>query len=529
MPSLERPRVEYRTPEDLVRDVEQGTVRIPPFQRAFKWEAADIVKLFDSLLRGFPIGNLLLWRRPAPAQRLQVGPLTIDAEETGAALWVVDGQQRIVSLVGALTQAHQAVDPRFRVHLDLDSGEFHTSGTRQQPPRSWIPVSFLLDTAVLLRWMRSNSNWLTESQLTLADQAAKAIREYQIPTYVVHSSDESALLEIFTRMNTTGKRLTKSEVFQALHAGTVADDLTTLPGLGRITAESGFGTIDDRLALRCVLAYRGGDVFREDFRQEFAPGDDPAETLREVAGALRDAVDFLRGTCGIPHIRLLPYSHVLPTLVRFVKLHGVPAERAATLLRRWVWRSAVAGTRARGVSVADIRGQVAAVDVPKAVDGAAELLRRVQPFPDFVPELDKIHFSHAMAKINTLGLLSLEPRDPASGDLLDTTRLLENGSPLRPFLAAGGSALTDTLANRLVLPAGERTSPAQLASAPAHVAASQLIDERGQQLLADQHWEAFLSHRATACTTAIAAHVDRMSEWGARDGRAMTDILRSAA
>ncbi|MBQ0893004.1 DUF262 domain-containing protein [Micromonospora sp. U56] len=530
MPSLERPRVEYRTPEDLVRDVTAGLIRIPPFQRSFKWEAADIVRLFDSLLRGFPIGNLLLWRRPAPAQRLQVGPLEVEAPETATALWVVDGQQRIVSLVGALTQADRSVDPRFRVHLDLDTGEFHTTGTRQRPPRSWVPVNFLLDTAVLLRWMRDNSDWLTEPQLALADQAAKAIREYQIPTYVVHSTDENALLEIFTRMNTTGKRLTKSEVFQALHAGAVGDELSSLHGLGQVPATLGFGALDDRLALRCVLAYRGGDIFREDFRQEFGPHDDPSETLREVAARLREAITFLRGECGISHIKLLPYSHVLPILVRFHRLHGVPTGRSATLLRRWVWRSAVAGTRARGVSVADVRNQVTAVDVPEPVEAAVDLLRQVQPFPDFTAELDKVHFNHAMTKLNTLGLLSAEPRHVMNGEIIDVTKLLEQGSPLRPLLPEDDApVLASTIANRFILPPGERTPPAALAAAPPSVAASHLVSEEGQHLLAHGDWSAFLVLRTEECVRVITGHVNRMAEWGARDGRAMSDILRSAA
>jgi hypothetical protein len=34
--TLERPRVEYRTPVDLVREVRAGLIRIPPFQRGFK-------------------------------------------------------------------------------------------------------------------------------------------------------------------------------------------------------------------------------------------------------------------------------------------------------------------------------------------------------------------------------------------------------------------------------------------------------------------------------------------------------------
>src|SRR5262245_54445914 len=134
MAMLDRPRIESRTPEDLVRDVLGGRIRIPSFQRSFRWEATDIVKLFDSILNGYPIGNLLFWRRPAESGRVRLGPLTIDAPTVDSALWVVDGQQRVISLTGALIAADEAVDSRFRVHLDLDTGEFHTLGARQRTP-----------------------------------------------------------------------------------------------------------------------------------------------------------------------------------------------------------------------------------------------------------------------------------------------------------------------------------------------------------------------------------------------------------
>src|SRR6266545_2282385 len=99
---LDRPRTEHRTPIDLVDAVTSGQVRIPPFQRPFRWDAADVVSLFDSLVHGYPVGNLLFWRRAAPAEHLRVGPIEVDAPETDTADWVVDGQQRITSLVGAL-------------------------------------------------------------------------------------------------------------------------------------------------------------------------------------------------------------------------------------------------------------------------------------------------------------------------------------------------------------------------------------------------------------------------------------------
>jgi hypothetical protein len=216
--------------------------------------------------------------------------------------------------------------------------------------------------------------------------------------------------------------------------------------------------------------------------------------------------------------------------VRFVRLHGAPEGRAATLLRRWVWRSAVAGTRARGVSVADIRGQIATLDAVEPVGAATALLRQVQPFPDFTAELDKIHFNHAMAKLNVLGLLSVEPRDPISGEAIDVTRLLDQGSPLRPIVASDHLVQSGTIANRVVLASRDgRPIHQALVSASAEVAASHLIDEQSRQRLANGEWESFLELRTEACRSTITGHINRMAEWGARDGRSVSDLLRSAA
>jgi hypothetical protein len=530
MAGLARPRVEYRTPEDLVKEITKGQVRIPPFQRGFKWEAADIVKLFDSLLQGFPIGNLLLWSRPAPAQRLRVGPLDIDAPETESALWVVDGQQRITSLVGALVAGDSASDSRFRVHLDLDTGEFHTTGLRQDRPFSWLPVNLLLDTRTLLRWMRDNGGWLSDSQIALADQAAKAIREYQIPTYIVSAVEEEPLLEIFTRMNTTGKPLTKSEVFHALHSGMAGNEPLDLHSLGRTTAELGFGALDDRLAMRCILAFRGGDLFREDFHDEFVSVDDRTQTFREVAGALREVALFLSNEGGIPHVKLLPYSHPVPILVRFVRLHGVPQGRVSTLLRRWIWRGAIAGTRARSISVGDVRNQVLAVEKSNSLDAAQHLLGHVPSRLDFAAELDKTHFNHAMTKISTLGLLSRDPVDLLAGQTVDIPRLMASGSPLRSLINDEQITGAKTIANRIIGGAGSGQLLCQrLAQASPEAAASHLVDDRGQELLLSGDFEGFLSQRSVICSHVIRTHVARMAEWGARDGRSIADTIRSAA
>jgi hypothetical protein len=527
MATLDRPRIEQRTLEDLVREVQRGVVRIPQFQRGFTWETRDVVKLFDSVFRGYPIGTLLLWRRPAPAQTLHVGPLTVEAPEFDSALWVVDGGQRITSLVGALSAAHTSTDARFRVHLDLDTGEFRAVGARQEPLKTWIPISFLLQTARLLRWMRENGDWVSDAHLALAEQAAQAIRGYQIPVYVVTASDERSVLDIFLRINTAGKLLTKTEVFEALHAQASGDAPVTLATAGRVSAETGFGVLDDQLVLRCVLAYRGRDIVGSSFIAEFESAEDQAETLRSVGLILRDVIAFLRDHAEIPHVKLLPYPNVIPVLVRFVRLHGAPKGRAATLLRRWIWRGAVAGTHVKGQSVADMRGQIGSLHQSDPVAAAGALLERLPTNTRFTAELDRVHFNQAMTKINILCLWFAEPRDPATGTAIEISRLLDEGSPLQPIFTNTDVALSNTMANRVIAPGPARGLRADLAEAPIDVAESHLLDKKAQALLTVPSPAAFLERRAAKLTAAFEWYVDRMAEWGARDGQSIANLLRT--
>jgi hypothetical protein len=531
MPTLDRPRIEYRTPPDLVAEVKAGAIRVPPFQRGFKWESADVIALFDSVWHGYPIGNLLLWRRPAPAGRVVVGPVVIDAPELDVAYWVVDGQQRITSLVGALTAAEGVVDHRFRIYLDLESASFHAVGLRQQPPPHWVPVNRLIDTSTLLAWARENASWIGDRHINVADAAAKAIREYQIPTYVVTSGDELPLRIIFDRLNNTGKPLSKAEVFHALHSGLAGQEPADLRGIGAVPAVLGFGRIDDRLALRCVLAYRGGDIFREDFHDEFSSDDDRRSTFRGVGAALRAVVEFIQHEAGIPHGKLLPYSHIVPVLTRFVRLHGEPRDWVAHLLRRWVWRDAVAGTAARGTSVVAVRQAVEAVDTDNPLDAAQTLLQQVPASQagGFVPDLGKTHLNHAAAKINLLGILAARPCDLVSGQPLDLSVAFDTGNPVRDIIGDRAISLARTFANRAVVGSvPNRSVRMALAEAPGEVAESHLIDSVGQRQLATGDVEGFLRRRSEAVADTVRAHVSAMAEWGARDGQRIAEMMRSA-
>ena len=118
MQPLARPIADARSVSELVELAREGRLRIPPFQRRFRWYGKDIEQLFDSIRKGYPIGSILLWEREAQAAIVEFGPLEVAAPELRDAWWVVDGQQRLTSLIGVLASPADSPRAGYRAYSD---------------------------------------------------------------------------------------------------------------------------------------------------------------------------------------------------------------------------------------------------------------------------------------------------------------------------------------------------------------------------------------------------------------------------
>jgi hypothetical protein len=530
MASVTRPRVESVLPSDLVEYAREGKIRIPSFQRSYRWERSDVTQLFDSIMRGYPIGNLLVWQRPAKAGQVVIGHLTIDAPALGEAYWVVDGQQRITSLVGALTATSDTVDPRFRIYFDLEKGQFVSLARRTSPGVDQMPLSLLLSTARTNAWLRARPH-LSDEQLALADQVVAAIRDYRIPMYIVAGDDESALRDIFDRMNTFGKPLRSAEVFNALHSIAADREPSDLRTLAAAVRAFGYGEFSDQILMQSLLAIRHPKVDR-DFRNEFKDDEDRHRSLLATEKALGHVIDFLRDEAGIPHIKLVPYALFIPVLARFMALFGPPDGRAAELLRRWIWRGAVLGVAPQGNTVGLRQGAGAVRSDPTtSANRLLELLPRGAAA--WTPELAQTRLNRAQAKVNILGLLSRSPRllTPGLGrvgDLIDPVQLLEAGAPLQSLIDDSGD-LGRGIANRIVhppAPAGVNLREVLLREdLDVRVLYSHCLDAQMVDVLRSGRTSLFLERRAEIVRKVIADHVQAHALFGFRDGPDVTALL----
>ena len=323
--------------------VATGRVRIPDFQRSFRWTNQDVVALFDSLHHGYPIGNLLMWKREAPAQRLTVGSIDIDAPQRPDALWLVDGQQRVTSIINAMDAGSQR-DARFAVGYDLENA--CVVSTLGRHSRAVMPLFRLFDFESAWQWFEENTEF--QALRGRYQEAFNTFNAVSVPATVLEGADEDKLRVIFDRINQSGKKLKSFEVFEALNSS-VSDGRTLRSISDAVARSTNFGLLSEDQVLNVLKARRNPDYMR-DVRDEFGderrknsdfPDEDRDEAYAQTEFVLERATRFLQDNCCIPHVTLLPYSAILVVVSRFFALFPEPKRRNKELLKRWVWRTIV--------------------------------------------------------------------------------------------------------------------------------------------------------------------------------------------
>jgi hypothetical protein len=193
-------------------------VVIPKFQRRLVWKEQQRLALIESIYRGYPIGAILLSKRPA---------------ENGTEVFqVVDGLQRTSTLVRytkePLTWAPADLVPAGRTAaiasaLSIEQGSLATSILEWLRTTQKTSFSAGYSPQNLWRKLRDDFN-IDEARLDTVEsllgellddiKASVDITGLSIPV-VTYSGPESELPEIFERINQSGTKLSKYEVFAA--------------------------------------------------------------------------------------------------------------------------------------------------------------------------------------------------------------------------------------------------------------------------------------------------------------------------
>lgn len=491
-----------------------GGIRIPTFQRGIKWGPTDALALLDSIDRGYPVGTLLLWRRPAPEERLEHGTVRIDAPAREDALWVVDGQQRIVSLTRVLAGGGFPDEP-FAAFYDLQNGTFKRVSKRDTPAPHDLPLTELLDSARLVKWLYAHKD-VSEEHFDAAIQLGKRLREFQIPAYVVATNDERTVREIFRRANNTGKRMEDSEVFHGLY-GAKGPAPANLRDVAAGLADLDFGPLAEADLYNMLLATRGTDLSKErvpDLSQEQA-----YRSMVDLAQCARAALRFLRYDAGVPHVSLLPYQPPLFALARFFHLHPEPHPRSRELLARWLWRGAITGVH--NGSTVQVRRMLSAIgdDEHAAVQA---LLHDLPARPEDPLDVDDYSFRYARSKIQLLAMLALGPQDLRDGEPVapapDDLNSEDAYHRLVRAILPRGSDGTGGLANRMFHPSVHNGLARAIGACEdlRRLASHAISSEARRALRLGDHQE-FLCLRRQAILKCVERFTERRAQWDEPD------------
>ena len=351
---------------------EDGGFWLPNIQRPFVWTEEQICRLFDSILREYPISTLLVWKTTSSIRRrkfidnwtstLRLSDFYVPENDKKKNL-VLDGQQRLQSLYIGLCGSYEGKELHFNVlsgeHALPDDikyrFEFRNASTAEFP---WVRFKDLVFTTRRKRDIIdvicvSAKRTLTDAEtdklddhLDLIDRTIKM--EEAITYQELDSIDNPSLyteddvVEVFIRANSGGTKLGKSDLlFSLLNASwDVADK--SMESLLADLNRHGFAFDRDFILKTClVLLDQGAQYDVSKFRK---PGvRESIETQWEtLSAAIREVVDFVRGKTYIQCDKALPsYMALIPLI--FVRHHFPAAWKAAIKVDHFLLRTLLAG------------------------------------------------------------------------------------------------------------------------------------------------------------------------------------------
>lgn len=226
---------------DLINDVKNGRIGLPDLQRPFVWEDYKVRNLLDSMLKGFPIGYIMLWESPANYERTShIGDSEKLYKEPDDL--VIDGQQRLTALLAAM-EGVKIKDKNYKErHIKIGfnplTREFKVwTMAVERSPEYINSVSDVFDADkehAVTRFRRNYIKNLNEArekagdpvltedeEITVEDNinAILDLKIYSLPTLRINAqADEEDVSEIFVRVNSGGQKLTEKNFIETLLA-----------------------------------------------------------------------------------------------------------------------------------------------------------------------------------------------------------------------------------------------------------------------------------------------------------------------
>ena len=337
-----RKMVSYLNNEEMY-----GGFWLPNIQRPFVWREDQIERLFDSIMREYPISTLLVWRTKSRIRRrkfidnyrstIRLTDFYVP-EDDKAKLLVLDGQQRLQSLFIGLKGSYE----KRELYFDVLSGDlvapedirykfkFLDAGKAAFPWVKFKETVFSndLSSRIAKSIINSAGRELTEVEKErIEDNVARISKQFINEELVVYQELDSIdntdayreddVVEIFIRANSGGTRLGKSDLLFSLLTSSWEDADERMEELLDDLNRIGYDFTRDFILKTCLTLLNKGASYEVGKFRDVQIRQELIDKWEDISSAIRDVKDYLSSKTFIRTDRAMPSYLVLIPIIYF--------------------------------------------------------------------------------------------------------------------------------------------------------------------------------------------------------------------
>ena len=329
-------------------EAEGGGFWLPNIQRPFVWGEEQIGRLFDSIMREYPISTLLVWKtREAVKHRKFIDNYRRDIKLTDfyvpdnsrSKMMVLDGQQRLQSLFIGLRGSYEGRE----LYFDVLSGgsmaapediRFRFAFKAASPGWPWVRFKDIvfetrkLDSQIAKEIIRAAPVKLTDEQEDMIElNVGRARKEFVNDDNITFQELDGIdnpdayqvddIVEIFIRANSGGTKLGKSDLLFSLLTSSWDDADGEMEALLEDLNAGGFGFDRDFVLKSCLTMLGKGARYEV---AKFRDGKTKEEIIAkwgELSTAIKAVRDLLVAKTYIRSDRAMPSYLALIPLIYF--------------------------------------------------------------------------------------------------------------------------------------------------------------------------------------------------------------------
>lgn len=233
---------------DIIEEIKGDTYQLPSIQRLFVWKQDQVLKLFDSIMNGFPVGAIIVWTPPENNIRYknfvkdyETGLIVISKDPHPGSkqpYMVLDGQQRLQSLYIGFRGSFDKNQLFLKIdeYTDDTNPEMHYRFIFLDPIQAKADPSYVHLNELIELEIEDIDEFVKDRLSLIPDEAqtrAVKIVSRFISTFKVNSPihlqemgskfSYDDVLTVFERVNSGGTKLSKSDLLFSIVTSRIPD------------------------------------------------------------------------------------------------------------------------------------------------------------------------------------------------------------------------------------------------------------------------------------------------------------------